>query len=665
MTRGQKSFLLFCMLFAAAAYARNKLQKIETHSGASPGVVTIKGDDFQVATGGTNGECLVWDDTTDAGVAWDSCAAGGGDSVLVDTAATVDPDFQDGDVDFTYAAGVVTATVGCSGCIDATDMGTDSVAADEIAAGAVGASELAADSLTPADLDTVAAAGAPEDEYCLTYEHGTTEFAWQVCSSGGGDSITVNSGATVDPNFLNGDIDWTYAGTDITATVGCSQCVSYSEVQNVSATNRLLGRDTAGAGVIEEITMEAALDMVTTWTTAVLYHNSGGAWGPTNWTTDGTNITPTGDASGTLGSGVLRWNELYVTHIDNNGGGITVDADLTPDVDNGQDLGSAALRWNELYVTHVDNNGGDITVDADILPDVAGTQDLGSLAVYWSNTYSLLVYLNTLEPISGGVVNVGGILRPDVNDTYSLGDATFKWSGVYASSIGANSYVQSTAGGMSFGNSSTTAHTFTTDGTGNAEIVLPNESIGSAEILDNSLVAGDIAADAIGTSELSAAAVCEAWPVDSIFISMSSANPNASLGCGTWSAFATGRMLIGIDGSKTWSSAGATGGNVDMDHDHDYTQVIDHVHPIAAGQGSHAHGMAEGTTDGSGTFMDRSNAAAATTATTDAATLPAMTTSNPTGSVGATGQTTEDKVLGGGDGEPVPWIAVYMWRRTA
>ena len=40
--------------------------------------------------------------------------------------------------------------------------------------------------------------------------------------------------------------------------------------------------------------------------------------------------------------------------------------------------------------------------------------------------------------------------------------------------------------------------------------------------------------------------------------------------------------------------------------------------------------MAEGTTDGSGTYMDRSNAAAATTAVTDAATLPEMVT-NTTG----------------------------------
>jgi hypothetical protein len=53
-----------------------------------------------------------------------------------------------------------------------------------------------------------------------------------------------------------------------------------------------------------------------------------------------------------------------------------------------------------------------------------------------------------------------------------------------------------------------------------------------------------------------------------------------------------------------------------------------HTHNIAAGQGSHQHGMAEGTTDGAGTYMDRSNAASATTAQTDLATLPAMTASS-------------------------------------
>jgi hypothetical protein len=174
----------------------------------------------------------------------------------------------------------------------------------------------------------------------------------------------------------------------------------------------------------------------------------------------------------------------------------------------------------------------------------------------------------------------------------------------------------------------------------------------------------------------------EAFPVGSVFIAVVSTSPATLLGYGTWSAFGAGRVLIGRDagdadfdtaeetgGAKTVAasgtvsqptftgsalsthqhaavSAGTPAGTISgvavsdhSAHTHAYTDVPNHVHIIAAGQGSHQHGMAEGTTDGSGTFMDRSNAAAATTAVTDLATLPQMTTNNPTGGVasGTTG----------------------------
>lgn len=47
--------------------------------------------------------------------------------------------------------------------------------------------------------------------------------------------------------------------------------ITYAKIQNVSAADRLLGRDTAGAGVIEEITASAALDFVGSTRGAVLY----------------------------------------------------------------------------------------------------------------------------------------------------------------------------------------------------------------------------------------------------------------------------------------------------------------------------------------------------------------------------------------------------------
>ena len=52
-----------------------------------------------------------------------------------------------------------------------------------------------------------------------------------------------------------------------------------------------------------------------------------------------------------------------------------------------------------------------------------------------------------------------------------------------------------------------------------------------------------------------------AWPVGSVFISIVSTNPNTLLGYGTWSAFGTGRVLVGIDAGQTeFDTVEETGG---------------------------------------------------------------------------------------------------------
>lgn len=52
-----------------------------------------------------------------------------------------------------------------------------------------------------------------------------------------------------------------------------------------------------------------------------------------------------------------------------------------------------------------------------------------------------------------------------------------------------------------------------------------------------------------------------AYPVGSIYISVVSTNPNTLLGFGTWSAFATGKTLVGIDSGDTdFDTVEETGG---------------------------------------------------------------------------------------------------------
>lgn len=59
-----------------------------------------------------------------------------------------------------------------------------------------------------------------------------------------------------------------------------------------------------------------------------------------------------------------------------------------------------------------------------------------------------------------------------------------------------------------------------------------------------------------------AGSVADAWPVGSIFVSVSATNPATTLGFGTWSSFGSGRVLVGLDSGDTdFDTAEETGGS--------------------------------------------------------------------------------------------------------
>ena len=85
--------------------------------------------------------------------------------------------------------------------------------------------------------------GVGQDNYVLTYDHSTTSISLEAASGGG-----ISDGD-------KGDI--TVSGSGATWTID-SAAVTYAKIQNVSATDKLLGRSTAGAGSIEEISCTSA-----------------------------------------------------------------------------------------------------------------------------------------------------------------------------------------------------------------------------------------------------------------------------------------------------------------------------------------------------------------------------------------------------------------------
>lgn len=134
------------------------------------------------------------------------------------------------------------------------------------------------------------------------------------------------------------------------------------------------------------------------------------------------------------------------------------------------------------------------------------------------------------------------------------------------------------------------------------------------------------------------------WPVGSIYTSVVSTNPNTLMGFGTWTAFAAGRVLVGIDAGQTeFDTVEETGGAKEITLTEN--QIPAHDHTIT--DPGHTHGIGDVV---SGTGL---------AAGADFENVAATSVSNTTGIT----------VDNAGGGQPhsnlQPYIVVYMWKRTA
>jgi hypothetical protein len=164
------------------------------------------------------------------------------------------------------------------------------------------------------------------------------------------------------------------------------------------------------------------------------------------------------------------------------------------------------------------------------------------------------------------------------------------------------------------------------------------------------------------------------YPVGSIYTNASnSTNPATLLGFGTWTAFGSGRVMVGDGGGYT---AGNTGGSADatlVAHTHSVSgttgyQSADHSHAISISDPGHYHTQVLTASNanarydgvsGSPIFNPNTNTNSATTGITASA-----------GGASANhyhdfSTTTASSGVSGSGANMQPYVVVYMWKRTA
>lgn len=170
--------------------------------------------------------------------------------------------------------------------------------------------------------------------------------ALKLCN--GTDWVDLADTGSAGITALTGDL--TAAGSGSVSATIAAKAVSYSKIQDVSASNRLLGRATAGAGVVEELSLGTGLSL--TGTTLTVGGLGAGALAP-----DGLDFTEFKDSMALDGSTDIALNGTEVLSITNTGTGNSLvvgdeAADTTPfviDAVGNVGIGSAS-PLSSLYV---------------------------------------------------------------------------------------------------------------------------------------------------------------------------------------------------------------------------------------------------------------------------------------------------------------------------
>ena len=158
----------------------------------------------------------------------------------------------------------------------------------------------------------------------------------------------------------------------------------------------------------------------------------------------------------------------------------------------------------------------------------------------------------------------------------------------------------------------------------------------------------------LATTAFVQANVSGAYPIGSIYINASVAtNPADLFGFGTWEAFGSGKVLVGVDsGDTAFDTLGETGGSKDA-------VVVSHTHTATVTDPGHAHNLK----GGAGSVVDNVGGSGNDYGVGIGSDLGStyQVVSKTTG-ISVTNSTTGSS---GTNANLQPYITVYMWKRTA
>ena len=288
--------------------------------------------------------------------------------------------------------------------------------------------------------------GDPAIQNCMTIKFpnanvtdngdGTCSIADQT-GAGGGDEITVNTTAATNANFLdNIYVDWTL----VTASTPDDITAKYNYAETLAGDPALLVDECIFAKDLSGGFFLCEGSTADTAEQAYRFPDLNGSD-----TTEYILVTTTADKVGDA--------QIADGAVDGGTGGEIADGSVTAD-----DLGTASVSADELNATGVETElEAALDIDGEVSSTGMGTTVLDETGISLTS------------------ITVGALLGVDSIDATGAVD-------------------------MDYGSADITDHTFVTDSTGDAEIVLPNDSIGVNEIgddaiLESMLKAVDAAAD--------------------------------------------------------------------------------------------------------------------------------------------------------------------------